>query len=112
LSHLPPASRSGLFARRRRSVHAGGAAINRIGTTAAATVSIEDGTNAPWAINEPMDSSNSDVSATELRAEKLHGCDALFRRAREPVAKAGPLSALLVERRHASHALQPELHLV
>jgi hypothetical protein len=48
----------------------------------------------------------------KLSPEKLHGCDAFLWRAREPVAKARPLSALLVERRHASHALQPELHLL
>jgi hypothetical protein len=48
----------------------------------------------------------------QLSPEKLHGRDSLFWRAREPVTKTWPLSALLVERRHAGHALQTELHLL
>jgi hypothetical protein len=41
----------------------------------------------------------------ELPPKKLHGGNALFRRPREPVPKRRSLTALLVERGDAYHAL-------
>jgi len=46
----------------------------------------------------------------ELSPEKLHGGDALLRRARKPETETRPLSSFLVERRQTSHTLQMELH--
>jgi hypothetical protein len=48
----------------------------------------------------------------ELSQEKLDRRDAFLGRAREPVAKSRPLTALGVERGQTNHALQPELHFV
>jgi hypothetical protein len=46
----------------------------------------------------------------ELSPKKLHRGNALFGRPGEPVPKRRSLTALLVERGDANHALQPELH--
>jgi hypothetical protein len=62
--------------------------------------------------NEPMNSSKSDARSMELPPKKLHRGDALFGRPGEPVPKRRPLAVLFVERGHADHARQPELHTI